>query len=322
MAKTCVIIPSWNGIDYIADCLSSLQKQSLKPDIIVVENGSIDGSPELIKRKFPSIKLMEFSKNAGFAGGVNRAIRPALEQGYEHIILFNNDAVADKDWVKNLVSAANAHPECGIVTCKFMRMDKEHFDSTGEIYTTHAMPFPRGRNTKDTGQYNKGEYVFGGSGGASLYRASLFQDIGLFDEDFFAYFEDIDIAFRGQLAGWKVWYEPSAVAYHHVSATSSKISGFSRYHGVKNCILTYNKNMPGIYFWKYKLWLFARLARMFIGSLRDKRPDAFFRGFFAAVLLIPSTLRKRHKIQSTRRVTPAYINSLFLKGGPPRIPKF
>lgn len=322
MVKTCVIIPSWNGIDYISDCLTSLLKQSAKIDIIVVENGSKDGSPELIKKKFPSVELLEFKDNAGFSGGVNRGIKPALEKGYEYIILFNNDAVADKDWVKNLVSAAVNKTDAGIVTGKFMRMDKKHLDSTGEFYSTHAMPFPRGRNRVDTDQYKKGEYVFAGTGGASLYKAALFKEIGIFDEDFFAYFEDIDIAFRAQLAGWKVWYEPSAVAYHHVSATSSKLSGFSRYHSVKNCILTYNKNMPGIYFWRYKLWFFARLARMFFGALRDKQLGAYFKGFLMGVRLMPSTLRKRSAIQKSRKVSPTYLNSILYKGAPPKIPKY
>lgn len=316
-----VVIPNWNGADFIGDCLKSLTKQSLKPRIVVVENGSTDNSIEVIKQVCPEAEVLKFPDNAGFAGGVNRGIRPLLEDGVEYIILFNNDAIADKDWVKNLVNAAEAHTDVGIVTGKFMRTDKQHIDSTGDQYSTHAMPFPRGRNQVDTGQYDKAEYVFGATGGASLYRAKMLQAIGLFDEDFFAYFEDVDISFRAQLAGWKVWYQPTAVAYHHVSATSSKLGSFSRYHSVKNFIYLYNKNMPGAYYWRYKLWFLNRLARMMVGALRDHQLGTYFKAVGVAALHIPSTLSKRHHIQKTRQVSPDYINSIMYHSTPPKIPK-
>jgi GT2 family glycosyltransferase len=316
-----VVIPNWNGADYIGECLKSLQKQSLKPHIIVVENGSVDDSVAVITQACPEAEILKFSNNAGFAGGVNRGIKPAIEAGADYIALFNNDALADKDWLKHLVAAAEKHPEAGIITGKFMRLDKKHLDSTGDNYSTHAMPFPRGRNQVDKGQFDSGEYVFGATGGASLYRVKMLQEIGLFDEYFFAYFEDVDISFRAQLAGWKVWYEPSARAYHHVSATSSRLGSFSRYHSVKNCILTYNKNMPGVYFWRYKIWMFERLARMLVGALRDHQLGAWLKGVCMALWLMPATIAKRHHIQKNRKVTPAYINSILYQGPPPKIPK-
>lgn len=316
-----VVIPNWNGADYIGECLKSLKKQTLKPKIIVVENGSIDNSLKEIAAACPEAKILKFKNNAGFAGGVNRGIRPAIEDGADYIALFNNDALADRNWLKYLVLAAEKHPEAGIITGKFMRLDKKHLDSTGDQYSTHAMPFPRGRNQIDAGQYNTAEEVFGATGGASLYRVSMLEEIGLFDEDFFAYYEDVDVSFRAQLAGWKVWYEPKAEAYHHVSATSSKLGSFSRYHSIKNFIMLYYKNMPGVYLWKYKFWFFERLARMLIGSLRDRQIIAFLRGLFKGLALMRSTLNKRHAIQSRRKVTPAHINSLLYPGSPPKIPK-
>lgn len=315
-----VVIPNWNGADYIGKCLRSLRKQSLKPHIIVVENGSVDDSIAQINAACPEAEILAFADNAGFAGGVNRGIEPAIKGGADYILLFNNDALADKDWVKNLVTAAEEHPEAGIVTGKFMRLDKKHLDSTGDQYSTHAMPFPRGRNQVDKGQYDTPEHVFGATGGASLYRVRMLKEVGLFDEDFFAYFEDVDISFRAQLAGWKVWYQPTAKAYHHVSATSSKLGSFSRYHSTKNCILVYNKNMPGVYFWRYKLWFFVRLARMLVGSLRDHQLGAYLKGLLAGIRLMPSTLRKRHQIQRRRKVSPKYISSLLHQGPPPKIP--
>ncbi len=321
MTKVAVVIPNWNGADFIADCLRSLEKQSLKPDIFVVDNGSVDNSVKIIK-DFPKVKLLEFPDNAGFAGGVNRGLNRVIENTeYEYVALLNNDAVAEKDWLSNLVSAADKKQDVGIVTGKLMRMDKMHIDSTGEMYSRWAIPSPRGRNQIDKGQYDKGEYIFAASGGASLYRIETLQQIGLFDEDYFAYYEDVDISFRAQLAGWKVWYQPTSVAYHLVGATSSKHGHFARYHSIKNTILLYNKNMPGKLFWKYKILFFVRLAQMAAGALRDGIPHVYLKALFQGIFLIPSTLRKRRKIQSTRKVTPEYINQMLLSGLPPKIPK-
>jgi GT2 family glycosyltransferase len=214
-----IVIPNWNGADFIAEALTSLQQQTLQHKVIVVDNGSSDDSVSIIRKEFPHVRLLEFKDNAGFSGGVNRGIQPALEDGADFIALFNNDATADPNWLAQLVSAAEDQPSAGIVTGKLLHTDGDHIDSTGEFYTIWGMPFPRDRNQKDTGQRDIAQNIFGGTGGASLYRAKMLKQIGLFDEDFFVYFEDIDLSFRAQLAGWKVWLQPSAIAYHRVSAS-------------------------------------------------------------------------------------------------------
>lgn len=319
--KIVVVIPNWNGADYIAECLASLQKQSLKAHIVVVDNGSVDDSVAVITKNHPSVEVLEFPDNAGFAGGVNRGIRPAIEQGVEYIALFNNDAVADKDWLKNLVAAADSHPEAGIVTGKFMRFDKQHIDSTGDQYSTFAMPFPRGRNQPDEGQYDTPGYVFGASGGASLYRTVMLKEIGLFDEEFFAYFEDVDISYRAQLAGWKVWYEPTAVAYHHVGGTSSKLGTFSRYHTIKNFYMLYAKNMPAKLYWKYGLNFIYQALRLFAGSVMNRAGLTYVRGMAKAFWNTPHLIRERRRIQRNRKVSNDYIDSILHHGRPPVIPK-
>src|SRR5690606_20741179 len=141
-------------------------------------------------------------------------IRAALRKNTDYIALFNNDAVAHQDWLKNLVKTLEDDPETGIATCKLLSADKSRIDSTGDFYTTWGLPFPRGRGEAKLTKYDNDTRVFGASGGASLYRASMLKEIGLFDEDFFAYYEDVDISFRAQLAGWKVLYVPTAEAYH------------------------------------------------------------------------------------------------------------
>jgi GT2 family glycosyltransferase len=202
-----------------------------------------------------------------------------------------------------------------------LRLDHRHLDDTGDFYSTRGMPFPRGRNEIDKGQYDVAEPVFAASGGASLYRAALFQQIGQFDQDFFAYFEDVDLSFRAQLAGWKIWYEPKAVVYHHVNATSQKLGNFSRYHSVKNFIYTYNKNMPGWLFWKYKPLFTYQLLRMGLGALRDGQPGIYLKAVGSAALKIPVTLRKRRAIQRQRRLASPEIDALLYKQRPPKIPE-
>jgi GT2 family glycosyltransferase len=245
--KVAVVIPNWNGKDELPKCLDSLQAQTVQRRIIVVENGSTDGSGELVTSLYPGITLLPQSKNLGFAGGVNAGIRYALEQDFEYIALLNNDAVADRNWLRELMGTLEHNPKAGIATCKFMTIDKKHLDSTGDIYTTWGLPYPRGRGEPVNEAYDKDTKVFGASGGASLYRASMLLQIGLFDEDFFAYYEDIDISFRAQLAGWKVLYNPRAIAYHQIGATSSKKKGFTTYQTLKNYPWVITKNVPGSY---------------------------------------------------------------------------
>lgn len=317
---TFVVIPNWNGADMIGECLRSLENQSIATEIVVVDNGSKDESVNLIKREFPNVTLLEFPDNAGFAGGVNRGITNAIEQGAELIALFNNDAIADRQWLENLISEAESHPEAGIVTGKLLRSDRKFIDSTGDFYTIWGLPYPRGRNQKDVGQYDTSEDVFGASGGASLYRASLFTQIGMFDEDFFAYYEDVDISFRAQMAGWKVRYTPKAIAYHGVGGTSSKLGDFARYHSAKNFLLLYARNMPTKLYFKYLIPFTLQLGRMALTSIARRKFGVFLRGTWAAIKLHRVTILKRRANLSKCRVGINYIDRTLIHSRPPRIP--
>ncbi len=310
MPKVAIVIPNWNGEDFIADCLESLEKQSLKTEIVVVDNGSHDNSTSIIKNKFPGVTLLKFSNNAGFAGGVNRGIKYSIENTFEFVALFNNDAVADKDWLKNLVSTMESNQKTGIVTGKFMKSDKKTIDSTGEMMRINGMPHPRGRDELDTGQYDVGEQVFAATGGASLYRVKMLEHIGLFDEKFFAYLEDVDISFRAQLAGWKVLYEPTAVSYHKGGATSSKLGTFTRFHTTKNFHLLFLKDMPGALFWKYFPLAILHSLRLAAGAVIHGQYWTHLKAYFAAVTLIPHCLKERRQIQKNRKVSIKYIDSI------------
>ena len=307
-------------MDFIADCLKSLEEQTHDLAIVVVDNGSNDGSREVVENNFPKVKLLKLDHNTGFTGGVNTGITYALNQNAEFIILFNNDAIAEKTWAHELISEAIKHPKAGIVTSKFLRMDKIYIDSTGEGYTTRGLPFPRGRNEKDQGQYDDLNDIFAATGGASLYRATLLKEIGLFDQDFFAYYEDVDISFRAQLAGWGVRYAPRAVAYHHMSGTSSKLGDFVRFHSAKNFLLVYAKNMPRKLYFKYLPLFVFQLCRMAFGSLLRGKLRVFLKGSLAAISLHPATMNKRKNIQSSRKVSVAYIDTMLTHRSPPKPP--
>ena len=314
--KLFVVIPNWNSIDFIADCLDALAKQTQPHQVILVDNGSTDGSKELVKERYPDIRVIELDRNYGFAGGVNRGIKPALNEGADLIALLNNDAVADPDWLKNLVEAAEKHPEAGIITSKIVRTNGL-LDSTGDFYSSWGFPFPRGRDEEDRGQYDSQTEIFGASGGASLYRAEMLRQIGLFDEEFFAYYEDVDISFRAQLAGWKVRYEPGAVVHHQVGGTSGKLHGFARYHSVKNFFLLYGKNMPGRLYWKY-LPKFLIATLMLAGNdLRRRQFGTFLKAAAKATALIPFAIRERRRIQKQRKVSARYIDSILYHPLPP-----
>ena len=334
--RTYIVIPNWNGIDLIRECLTSLRHQTHEHTVLVVDNGSADGSDQVIRDEFPEVQLHAFKDNAGFAGGVNRGIRPAMQQGAEYIVLFNNDAVADPGWLKALVEAADSNPKAGMVAAKIVTQDGTRIDSTGDFYSTWGFAFPRGRGEQDTGQYDGPDMreIFSASGGASLYRSKMLKEVGLFDERFFAYFEDVDISFRARLAGWSVIYEPSARVRHFIGGTSSRMnekgqeviaaepshdrpSAFARFHTVKNFSYLYTKNMPGLLYWKYLPLFWTSWAMMLMSDAKRGLLSSNLRANATALRQLPSVLRDRWRIQRGRRVTPAAIDALLVHGLPP-----
>lgn len=318
MNRVAIVVPNWNGADLIQECIDSLLVQSYKNiTIVVVENGSSDSSLEVLSEYKDRITVLSQKINQGFAGGVNIGIKYALKHGAEYIALFNNDAKAKIDWVENLVFTADKNPGVGIITSKILIGESNKIDSTGDWYTTTGMPFPRGRNEIDKQQYDNQTVVFGASGGASLYKSDLFKDIGFFDEDFFAYYEDVDLSFRAQLRGWTVRYQPDAIVYHRLSATSSKLGYFAIKQSAKNFWLIYIKNVPFPLFIKYMPFVLYRYVRMYAARLIKGGFWAFSSGFFQSVLLLPKKLLQRRHIQKTRKVSNAYLESIIYKGKPP-----
>jgi GT2 family glycosyltransferase len=314
--KIFTVIPNWNGAEYLKDCIDSLLKQSVKCEVVVVDNGSTDKSDEVLSSYGDKIIALKQDKNLGFAGGVNVGIRYALKHNADYIALFNNDAVADREWAKQLLNTIEPDKSIGITTCNLMQIDKIHIDSTGDFYCRSGIPFPRGRNEVQKGQYDKHTEVFGASGGASLYRAEVFKDIGLFDEKFFAYFEDVDLSFRARLRGWRIVYSPKALVYHHVSATSSKLGYFAIFQSAKNFWLVMVKNLPAKLILKYSPFIIYRYFRMMAGRLVRGGMLTYIKGSLAFIKLLPYALKERKKIQKSRKITVTELDKLIWHGKP------
>jgi GT2 family glycosyltransferase len=226
-----IVIPAWNGIEYIEDCLNSLLSQDY-PDfeIIVVDNASSDGTPEWVAERFPTVTLICNERNLGFAGAVNVGLRAARG---DVLMLFNQDAAARPGWMRAMVLGLTASPDVGIAGCKIYYWDRKTIWHAGVIFPDPRMQMVhRGDGETDHGQYEQPVDVDAVTGAAMAIRRGVLNAIGLLDEDYFVYFEDIDFCLRAKEAGYRVAYLPQAVAQHHVATSLGfgSLRIFERYH--------------------------------------------------------------------------------------------
>jgi GT2 family glycosyltransferase len=320
MNSALIVVLNWNGIKDTLECLDSLLDQSYKNfRIMVVDNGSVDNSKLLLdeyKKQHPEkLDVIYNPANFGFAGGVNTGIEWALNDEYEYVALFNNDARADKNWLKHLISAAQPD-EIGISTGLLLHADGKTIDSSGDWFSTWGLAFPRNRWDKASKAPDAG-LVFGATGGASLYKTKLLRDIGLFDEDFFAYYEDADVSFRAQLAGWKVTYTPDAIAYHEQGATSNKVPGFTIYHTFKNLPLLFVKNVPTNLLFPIGIRFYLAYWLIFGNAIIHGDGWPALKGVWMSFALSFRKRIERRHIQKNKRVSADYIRSILWNDLPP-----
>ena len=241
--KTTVIIPNYNGGRYLRNCLQSLFacEQAHFP-VIVVDNGSADGSRELVRDEFPQVKLICFTENRGFSAAVNAGIR-ASETPF--VILLNNDTVAEKHFVSCLTKVLAHDSRCFSVGARMVTMSDPHIiDDAGDYYCALGWAFARGKGRRRE-CYERPCEIFAACGGAAAYRRDILEELGMFDENYFAYLEDIDIAFRARLAGYRNRYEPGAVVRHAGTDTSgSRYNEFKIRLSSRNNIYLLRKNLP------------------------------------------------------------------------------
>lgn len=321
MTSILIVVLNWNGINDTENCVDSLLTQSYDDfKILVIDNGSKDDSIPRLKvlqsKHSDKVRLLTNPVNLGFAGGVNTGVNYAIQNNFDAVALFNNDAVAHPEWLKSLVTEMDSSSAL-IVTGLLLHEDGKTIDSTGDFYSSWGIGFPRSRDTAAASAPDSGE-VFSGSGGASLFKTSLFKEIGFFDEKFFAYYEDTDISFRAQLASHKVFYTNKAVAYHKQGATSNKIPGFTVYQTFKNLPLLFWKNVPTKLLPKVGLRFLLLYVLILANAVKNGSTVPAFKGVLASVYYFwTSALWQRLRIQKNRKVSADYIWSQLYHDLPP-----
>jgi hypothetical protein len=311
-----VIILNWNGRHLLEECLDSVLSQSFRDfETIVVDNGSTDGSVDWLKdRHGDTISSVALPSNLGFAGGNNAGIRVARGR---YVILLNNDTAVDPGWLAALADAVRRHPDAGMFTPKILNYyRRDEIDNTGHLIYPDGMARGRHRLEKDDGRFDEEGEVLSPSGCAGCYSRRMLDEIGLLDESFFAYGEDVDLGLRGRWAGWTCTYVPSAVAYHKYSATSGTYSPQKAFLAERNRIWLLFKNFPVVDILcspfhtvlRYSLHLkgavtgkgaSGRFAREFsVGSLLR----VILNAEIAALRGLPEILRKRRECRVYRRI--------------------
>lgn len=308
MIKASVIIPNWNGKHLLKTCLVSIQKQTFKNiEIVVVDNGSEDGSADYIRKFFPGVKIVELDKNYGFAKAVNIGIKAS---NGKFVVLINNDTEVDKDCIKYLVEAAITHPEVGFVAAKMLDFHRRDIiDSVGDYIDEVGHANNIGLGEKDVPAFNKPDYVFLVTGGGGLFKRDVFERVGFLDENYFAYFEDVDFCLRAQLQGFKGWYEPKAIIYHIHKATSSKNQTLLEYWQFRNMTQTIIKDFPTSIL--LKKWRWLKIILVHFNTIFYQLKNGYFWPPILADLWIifhlPLLLKERKKIQSNIKVSSEYI---------------
>lgn len=334
---------------FLPDLLASIAKQSRTDfTVLIIDNGSTDGVESFLKEKFPSVRYLRNARNLGFSGAHNQGIRYALEHwgkeflNNKFILVTNPDVILTPTYLEEIVSAAEKNPSVGAFGGKLLRayddglhdevlkeiVRSNRIDSTGLRMRKGFIFTDRGAGEMDSGQYDESGEVFGISGALVLYRAKALQDTRdqdeFFDQDFFAYKEDVDLAMRMQYAGWLAWYEPQAVAYHYRGMYGPERMGFfarianrqkksrsRNYLSVRNHWLLLIKNVDLISFlFSFPRILVSECLRVFYVLLFE---ISNARAILDVIRLLPRMWKKRRMIQSTKLISGNKIRKRFVE---------
>jgi GT2 family glycosyltransferase len=319
-----VIILNWNGRHLLEECLESVLSQIFRDfETIVVDNGSEDGSVDLLQGKWEGeIKLVILASNIGFAGGNNAGIREAKGK---YVILLNNDTAVDPGWLFALRRAILRHPEAGMFTPKILNYyRRDEIDNTGHLIYPDGLARGHNRLEKNDGRFDKEREALYPSGCAGVYRKEMLDGIGLLDETFFAYGEDVDLGLRARWAGWECFYVPDAVVYHKYSATTGTYSPRKAFLAERNRIWILFGNFPLRDILVSPFYTVYRYAMHFLGAVSGRGASGKFtkehslwrlfgtilRAECAAVFGIPRVLRHRMANRRNRRITVAEFRLL------------
>ncbi len=251
-----VIIVTWNSERFIEECLHSILGQSHEAvEVILSDNRSTDATVAIVKKRFPSVQIMENAENLGYCRANNLSLKKAAG---EYLLFVNSDVILERDYVEKALQGFQKGERIGMVSGKILRFDRKTIDSTGQFLARSRKTIERGYGRKDDGRFDSEGHIFSVCGAAAFYRKQMIDEISyengeLFDEDFFSFHEDIDVGWRAHLMGWKGYYTPKALAYHFRGGTGSHSgetrffqissrSRFLKYHIVKNRYLSMIKN--------------------------------------------------------------------------------
>jgi GT2 family glycosyltransferase len=305
-----VVIPNWNGFDHLPDCLQALAAQTMTLfEVVVADNGSDDGSLAYLSEGWPRIRVVELGENRGFPAACNAGIRASSGA---YVVLLNNDTAVEPDWLERLVAAMDAHPDFAWGSSRLVRYDDPAtIDSAGHTYSIWVGAAHNIGEGEPASAHATGGRIFGATAAASIYRRELFDDIGMFDDEFFFIHEDTDLDLRANIAGHRCLYVPEAVVRHKRGA-SYEVDPRIHLMGVRNRIWATRSLPPGaLVLWivtkllRALRWIPARLLgrrtsqRTTASAWRDVPPKDVFRASLAALRTLP---RKRREVAATRRL--------------------
>jgi GT2 family glycosyltransferase len=318
-----IIIVNWNGREYLPPCLDSLLEQTgVDFETIVVDNGSLDGSVELLRESYPAVRIVALDANTGFAGGNNAGY--AVSRG-RFIVTLNNDTRVEPSWLEELVAPAADDPQVGMVASRICAWDEpDLIDSLGVTICPDGMSRgSRRRCSYSSLSLERYEEILIPSACAALYRREMIEQVGFFDDDFFAYCEDTDLGLRGRIAGWRAVLARDAVVYHRYSRSGGEFSPFKLYLVERNHYWVALKSFPAGMLLALPFWTTVRYlvqARLVLSSrgagaqFRNASPkvlvQALLRGVFDAVISLPGLMRKRDTVMATSRLSPKEMRRL------------
>jgi GT2 family glycosyltransferase len=316
--RVTVAVLNYNGRELLDVGIPSVLAQSCAGGVrvLVVDDGSSDGSVDHVRTCWPSVGVVEIGHNVGIAASFNRAVAAAA--GSQFVALLNNDVELEPDWLAELVGALDAHPKAASATGKLLRFhDRSMIDAAGDLMLWSSAVINRGRGEPDTGQYDQAQTVFAATAGAALYRLSAFEAVGLFDESFFAYLEDIDWGARARLAGWECRYVPTAVGYHMGGATTGRRKGFFGRMQRRNQLLLTVKDFPADALLRHGWKIVINQLLSLAASARDGMLREQLRAWVEFALALPVALRERGAIQRSRVVGTRELDAAIQASLPP-----
>lgn len=301
--RSTVVIPNYNGIEYVENCLISLQNEPAR--VILVDNGSTDGSLELVQDKFPEVRLISMDQNYGFCKAANRGME-ASETTY--VILLNNDTVAEPGFVRALEKALDSDSRAFSGAARMVNLRQpERIDDAGDYYCALGWAFAAGRD-KPRENYDRPREIFSACAGACIYRRKILERIGLLDENLFAYLEDVDLGYRARLYGYRNLYVPEAVVRHAGSASSgSRYNAFKAEQTARNSVYLAYKNMPPA---QLLLNLPFLLAGFFVKQLffiKKGLGGSWWKGTAKGLCLCRSAEGKKRRVRFERKRLPVYL---------------